>query len=298
MYLRSPALTLQTKPVVPAKHRSKKLMEHLELAAVYIILCLAALAFILPFLWLLSGSLKSSTELFANPPIWIPRKPQWSNFTTAFNEFPFLLYLRNTLTIAGFGIVGAVISNTLIAYGFSRVEWKGRDGVFVLVLATMMLPFQVTMIPLFIMFQKLGWIGTFLPLIVPAFFGNPFFIFLLRQFLQGIPKELSQSAKVDGAGEFRIYWQIILPLSLPVVTTVMIFSFIGSWGDFIGPLVFLSDNKLYTLSLGIQQIMSVNDPRWPLLMAVGISMTLPVLIIFFVLQKYFIQGIAFSGIKG
>ncbi|WP_256710838.1 carbohydrate ABC transporter permease [Paenibacillus sp. FSL A5-0031] len=296
--MRTTATDLKGKPIVPAKHKSKKGMERLELAAVYLVLGLITIAFVLPFLWLLSGSLKSSTELFANPPIWIPSKPQWSNFSTAFGEFPFLLYLRNTLTIAGFGIVGAVISNTLIAYGFSRVEWKGRDGVFVLVLATMMLPFQVTMIPLFLMFQKLGWIGTFLPLIVPVFFGNPFFIFLLRQFLMGIPKELSQSAKVDGASEFRIYWQMILPLSLPVITTVMIFSFTHAWGDFIGPLVFLSDNKLYTLSLGIQQIMSVNDPRWPLLMAIGISMTVPVLVIFFVLQKYFIQGIAFSGIKG
>jgi ABC-type glycerol-3-phosphate transport system permease component len=206
--------------------------------------------------------------------------------------------LRNTLLIAAVNIVGAVVSNTMIAYGFSRIDWKYRDGVFVLVLATMMLPFQVTMIPLFILFQKLGWIGTFLPLMVPAFFGNPYFIFLLRQFFVGIPKELSQSAKVDGASEFRIYWQMIVPLSMPVVTTVMIFSFMHAWGDFIGPLVFLSDNKLYTLSLGIQQIMSENDPRWPLLLAVGVSMTLPVIVIFFLLQKYFIQGITFSGIKG
>lgn len=297
-HLRSSSSTVRAHSTTHVKHQSKKLMERLELIAVYVILSLIALAFILPFLWLLSGSLKSSTELFANPPVWIPSPPQWSNFSIAFGEFPFLLYLRNTLIIAGFGIIGAVLSNTLIAYGFSRVEWKGRDGVFILVLATMMMPFQVTMIPLFIMFQKLGWIGSFLPLIVPVFFGNPFFIFLLRQFFLSIPRELSQSAKIDGANEFRIYWQMILPLSLPVITTVMIFSFMHSWGDFIGPLIFLSDNKLYTLSLGIQQIMSVNDPRWPLLMAVGVSMTLPVLFIFFVLQKYFIQGIAFSGIKG
>jgi multiple sugar transport system permease protein len=298
MYLRSSSATVEASKITPVKFQSKKLMERLELIAVYVFLSLTALAFILPFLWLVSGSLKSSTEMFANPPVWIPSKIQWSNYSTAFGEFPFFLYLRNTLTIAGFGILGAVLSNTLIAYGFARVDWKGRNGVFVLVLATMMIPFQVTMIPLFILFQKLGWIGTFLPLIVPVFFGNPFFIFLLRQFFLGIPRELSQSAKVDGASEFRIYWQMIVPLSMPVITTVMIFSFMGSWGDFIGPLVFLSDNKLYTLSLGIQQIMSVNDPRWQLLMAVGVSMTLPVLIIFFVLQKYFIQGIAFSGIKG
>jgi ABC-type glycerol-3-phosphate transport system permease component len=278
--------------------QSKRLEEILQTGTAYVLLILIALAYIIPFLWLLSGSLKSSTELFANPPIWIPKKWHWDNYVTAFRQFPFLLYLKNTLIIAGFNIVGAVLSNTLIAYGFARIDWKYRDKVFVLVLATLMLPFQVTMIPLFILFQKFGWIGTFLPLIVPTFFGNPFFIFLLRQFFFEIPKELSQSAKVDGASEFRIYWGIIFPLSMPVVTTVMIFSFTHTWGDFIGPLVFLSDNKLYTLSLGIQQIMSVNDPRWPLLMAVGVSMTVPVLIIFFVMQKYFIQGITFSGIKG
>jgi len=224
--LRTTATDLKGKPIVPAKLKSKKGMERLELAAVYLVLGLITIAFVLPFLWLLSGSLKSSTELFANPPIWIPSKPQWSNFSTAFGEFPFFLYLRNTLTIAGFGIVGAVISNTLIAYGFSRVEWKGRDGVFVLVLATMMLPFQVTMIPLFLMFQKLGWIGTFLPLIVPVFFGNPFFIFLLRQFLMGIPKELSQSAKVDGASEFRIFIVIndIITQQLQLIR-----HFLGNW---------------------------------------------------------------------
>lgn len=269
-----------------------------EITLLYVLLIALALAFLLPFLWLVSSSFKNSTELFASPPIWIPKQLHWENYKIAFGEFPFLLYLRNTLFIAGSCIVGSVISNSLVAYGFSRVEWKGRNVVFMIVIATMMLPFQVTMIPLFIFYQKIGWIGTFLPLIAPAFFGNAFYIFLLRQFFSGIPSELSQSAKVDGASEFRIYWQMILPLSLPALTTITIFTFMHTWGDFIGPLVFLSDNKLYTLSLGIQQIMSDLDPRWPLLMAVGVSMTLPVILIFFLLQKYFIQGIAFTGIKG
>jgi len=280
------------------RSQSKKSVEKFKTFVTYVLLLLLALSFVIPFLWLLSGSFKSNTELFANPPIWIPKRLQWENYVVAFQEFPFLLYLKNTLFIAFMNIIGAVISNTLIAYGFSRIEWKMREGVFIIVLATMMLPFQVTMIPLFILFQKMGWLGTFLPLIVPVFLGNAYFIFLLRQFFITIPKELSESAKVDGASEFRIYWQMILPLSMPVVTTVAIFSFIRAWGDFIGPLVFLSNNKLYTLSLGMQQIMSVNDPRWPLLMAVGVSMTLPVLVIFFLMQKYFIQGIASSGVKG
>ncbi|MCM3110983.1 carbohydrate ABC transporter permease [Lederbergia lenta] len=273
-------------------------VQNIETGFVYIILIIFAAMYIIPFLWLLSGSLKTSSELFTHPPIWIPKQLQWSNFTTAFSEFPFLLYLKNTLIITFSTIIGAVFSNSLIAYGFSRIEWKFRDGVFILVLATLMLPFQVTMIPLFVLFKNFGWIGTYLPLIVPAFFGNPFFIFLLRQFFIGIPKELSESAKIDGASEFTIYWKIIMPLSKPILTTVVIFAFIGAWGDFIGPLIFLSDNKLYTLSLGIQQIMSENDPRWTLLMAVGVAMTLPVIIVFFVMQKYFIQGITFTGTKG
>ncbi|MBU5445421.1 carbohydrate ABC transporter permease [Paenibacillus sp. MSJ-34] len=278
--------------------KSWKTYESMQTAVVYVLLIAFSLAFIVPFLWLVSGSLKSSSELFANPPIWIPETIRWDNFIAAFTAFPFWLYLKNTLFIAGFNIVGAVLSNTLIAYGFARIEWKYRETVFVIVLATMMMPFQVTMIPLFILFQKMGWIGTFLPMIVPAFFGNPFFIFLLRQFFLTIPKDLTEAAKVDGASEFRNYWRMIVPLSMPVVTTVIIFTFIRAWGDFIGPLIFLGDNKLYTLSLGVQQIMSVNDPRWPLLMAVGVSMTLPVLFIFFLMQKYFIQGVVFSGIKG
>ncbi|ANA81113.1 carbohydrate ABC transporter permease [Paenibacillus glucanolyticus] len=278
--------------------RTKFKGQSIETYVIYIILILAALAYIIPFLWLISGSLKSNTELFADPPVWIPSEPVWSNYVTAFQQFPFWLYFKNTLYICAMAILGGVLANTLVAYGFSRIEWKGRDALFIVVLMTMMLPFQVTMIPLFVLFQKFGWIGTFKPLVVPAFLGNAYFIFLLRQFFIGIPKELSQPAKVDGASEFRIYWQLTLPLSLPVIITVAIFAFTGAWGDFIGPLVFLSDNKLYTLSLGIQQIMSVNDPRWTLLMAVGVSMTLPVLVIFFLLQKYFIQGITFSGIKG
>lgn len=278
--------------------KTKNSIKRIETGIIYIVLIFFALLYIVPFLWLLSGSLKSSSELFANPPIWIPESLQWSNFVTAFSQFPFLLYLKNTLIITFSTIIGAVFSNSLIAYGFSRIDWKGRDIVFIFVLATLMLPFQVLMVPLFILFKNLGWIGTFLPLIIPAFFGNPFFIFLLRQFFLGIPKELSESAKIDGASELLIYWKIILPLSKPILTTVIIFSFIQGWGDFIGPLVFLSDNSLYTLSLGIQQIMSENDPRWPLLMAVGVAMTLPVIIIFFILQKYFIQGITFTGTKG
>ncbi len=264
----------------------------------YGILFVLALVYLVPFLWLLSGSLKTSPELFASPPVWIPKMPQVQNYLDAIASFPFFLYLRNTLIIVIFNIIGTVLSSSLVAYGFSRIPWKGRDALFVVVLVTMMLPFQVVMIPLFLLFQKFGFIGTLLPMIVTSFFGNAFFIFLLRQFFMGIPHELSQAAKVDGASEFTIFFRIILPLSKPAITTVVIFVFLRCWNDFVGPLIFLNDNNLYTLSIGVQQIMSINDPRWTLLMAIGVVMILPVLLLFFVLQKYFIQGIAFSGLKG
>ncbi|MCM3413622.1 carbohydrate ABC transporter permease [Metabacillus litoralis] len=276
----------------------RKMNKKLNKLAVYLILILFSLAFIVPFVWLISGSLKSSTELFADPPIWIPEVLNWSNYTEAFTAFPFFLYLKNTLIIVFFTCIGAVLSNSLIAYGFSRIDWKYRDGIFIVVLATLMLPFQVIMIPLFLLFKEIGWIGTYYPLIVPHLFGNAFFIFLLRQFFKGIPKELSEAAKMDGANEFIVFWKVILPLSKPILATVVIFQFIEAWRDFLGPLIFLSDNSHYTLSLGVQQIMSQNDPRWGLLMAIGVAMTLPIIIIFFFLQRYFIEGITFTGSKG
>lgn len=280
------------------RRRPLLLYRYVEITIIYIVIGLFTIAYVVPFLWLFSGALKSNSQLFHVPLVWIPRPPQWSNFIVAFSQFPFLLYLRNTLLIVVLNIIGTVASSSFVAYGFACIPWKQRNTVFMLVLVTMMLPFPVLMIPLFILFTNFGWIGTFLPLIVPAFFSTPFNIFLFRQFFIGIPAELLQSAKIDGARELYIYRRIVLPLSRAAITTVVIFQFLFSWSDFIGPLVFLTNNKLYTLSLGVQQIMSQNDPRWTLLMAVGVSMTVPVLIIFFLLQRYFIEGITLSGIKG
>lgn len=272
--------------------------DYIELAILYIIIAILTLTFVVPFIWLFLSSFKTSSDLFRNPPKWLPETWTLENYVQGFTGFPFFKYLKNTLIIIAFNIVGGLISNSVVAYGFSRIKWKGRNAIFYIVLMTMILPFQTTMIPLFLLFQKLGWIGTFLPLVVPAFFGNAFFIFLMRQFLVGIPFEISESAKVDGASEFMIYWRIIMPLSKPVLLTVAIFTFMNCWNDFVGPLVFLTDNNLYTLSIGVQQLMSANDPRWPLLIAVGVAMTTPVLIIFFALQRHFIEGISFSGLKG
>ena len=290
-------LGLQAPGNVEIRYRRSK-TKRVSTLAQYILLCIVGLIFFVPFLWLLLGSLKTPQELFASPPIWFPHIWKFSNYVRAFTAFPFLLYLRNTLVIVFCNIVGAVVSNTVVAYGFTRIRFPFRNTLFVIVLATMMLPFQVVMIPLYVLFSKLHWIGTLLPLIVPSFFGNGFFIFLLRQFLVGIPMEISEAAKVDGANEFAIFLRIIVPLAKPAITTVAIFTFINTWSDFLGPLIYLNNNHLYTLSLGIQQIMSANDPHWNLLMAVGTAMTIPVIVLFFFTQRYFIQGITFGSLKG
>jgi multiple sugar transport system permease protein len=269
-----------------------------ETAATMTMLVILAVIFIVPFVWMALASLKRPDELFIVPMRWLPEHPQWQNYVKIFTQFPFLTDLKNTMILVVLNIIGAVISNTLVAYGFAKVEWRGREVVFWIVLATMILPFQVVMIPLFILYHHVHWIGTLYPLWVPAFFGNAFFIFLLRQFFVSIPNELSYAARIDGAGDFMIYRRVIIPLSAPAITTVVIFSFLRTWNDFIGPLIFLTNNKLYTLSLGAQQIMHNLDPKWDLLLTLGVMMTFPVLIIFFLLQKYFIEGIAMSGIKG
>ena len=266
----------------------KSLSWHITTVILWALLIFLIIVYGIPFFWLISRSLMRSEELYQVPTVWWPEIPQWKNYINALTSFPFWRYLRNTLIVVGCNILGAVISNPLIAYGFAKIKWKGRNAVFMVVLMTMMLPFQVTMIPLFMEFKSFGWIGTFLPLVVTPFFGNAFYIFLMRQFLVAIPDELIEAAKLDGASEFSIYIKIILPLMKASITTVGIFAFLNTWNDFIGPLIFLSSDKLYTLSIGIQQIMSANDPRWTLIMAVGVMMTMTVLLIFFFMQKYFI----------
>lgn len=264
----------------------------------FAVLTAVTLVFLVPLFWLLSSSLKETSELFSVPVKWLPSKLHFENFTRMFEYFPFMLYLKNTLIIVFFNIVGSTLSSAVVAYGFSRLNWKGRDKIFVIVLITMILPFQVIMVPLFMIFQKIGWIGTFLPLTLTCFFGNPFYIFLIRQFFLSLPFELNDAARIDGAGEFRIFAQIVMPLSTPVLATAAIFSFLKTWNDFIGPLIFLANQKLYTLSIGAQMIRSRLQPNWEILMPLGVVMVLPVLIVFFLMQKYFIQGIAMSGIKG
>lgn len=276
----------------------RRKLPSLEVVILYIILTVLAILFVLPVFYLFMGAFKAESELFRVPFKWLPDKFILDNFINMFQSIPFMRYLKNTMIIVVFNIIGSLLSCSLVAYGFSRLRWPGRDKVFILVLITMILPYQVTLVPLFLMFTKMKWIGTFLPLIVPCFFGNPFFIFLLRQFFTGIPQDISEAARIDGASEFTIFSRLVLPMAKPALTTVALFAFIRSWNDFLGPLVFLGRDELYTLSLAASMLKSNLDPNWSVLLALGTVMILPVLLIFFVMQKYFIQGIAMSGIKG
>lgn len=266
---------------------------------VYILLSLGAVVMIIPLFWMISTSLKSNFEVFQYNLSWWPKHPQWHNYVDAFTSLPFGHWTLNTLLITVTTIIGTLLSCTLVAYGFSRFRARGKNALFMLMLATMMLPGTVTMIPQFIIFRDLGWMNTFYPLIVPSFFGNAFFIFLLRQFFMTLPTDIEEAAKIDGLGTLGILWKIILPLILPALTTVALFQFNGAWNDFMGPLIYLNDPANYTLALGINFFKSQNNVQWNYLMAASFVSMLPSLIIFFIGQKYFIEGISISsGMKG
>lgn len=223
---------------------------------------------------------------------------RWGNYVTALRRFPFHRYLMNTLFISVLVVVGTTLSCCLPAYGFSRLQWRGRDTIFVLVLCTLMIPASVLLLPQFILFRKLGWIGTYAPLIVPHFFGNAFDIFLFRQFFMTIPHDISDAGRVDGASELRILFQMIIPLSKPVIATVGLMTFMYCWLDFMGPLVYISDERLYTLALGLQQFLGRHGSDWSGLMAAATTTVVPVIILFLLLQRLFVQGVAVTGVKG
>lgn len=269
----------------------KKVIAHLALVGF-------GFFFLLPLAWTISTSLKPDRQVFLFPPQWIPKPIMWSNYPQALNYFPFLTYLKNTLIICSFSVTGVLLSCSLVAYGFSRIRWKERDFLFIILLASLMLPYQVTMIPLFIIFKNLGWVNTFFPLIVPTYFGNAFFIFLLRQFFMTIPWELSDASRIDGCSELDIFWRIILPLAKPALAVIALFQFLGSWNDFLGPLIYLNDATKYTLSLGLQQFQTGYTTEWALLMAASMVIVLPVIVLFFFTQRTFIQGITLTGLKG
>lgn len=246
-----------------------------------------------------STSLKPDNQVFADHIHWIPNPIAWNNYARALAAFPFLLYLRNTTVITVLGLTGQLLTGPLVAYSFARLRWPLRDFWFIVLLGTIMIPSFVTLVPRFILFHLLGWINTFAPLVVPSFFGGtPFSVFLLRQYFLTIPLELSDAARIDGASEFTLYWRIILPLAGPAIAAVAIFSFTDHWNDFIGPLIYLNPQNLWTLSLGLLSFQTEIGTALNLLMAASLVVVLPVLILFFTAQRWFISGIALTGIKG
>ena len=268
------------------------------LLVTYAVLVVGALFFLTPFAWMVSTALKPDGQVFTIPPSWIPDPPMWSNFRRLMTEIPFLRYLGNTVFVTVLSVVFYLASSAVVAYGFAKIRWPGRETLFYLLLATMVLPPQVTLIPQFVLFQKLGWVGTFLPLVVPPLFGSAFAVFLLRQFYAAISEDISDSARIDGASEWQIFVRIILPLSRPALATASPFIFIWTWTDFLNPLIYLTDDRLYTLAIGLQQLSSTRAAAWPLLMGGSLLMSLPIIVLFFFAQKTFIEGVSTGGLKG
>lgn len=293
------SLVLKTddgRPKLPQIHR----------IGVYAMLSILSIPSLMPLLWMISTSLKSDKQIYSTggtgtEPLtlssMIPSPPYWQNYPDSLETMPFFVYLRNTLLLCAVIVVGSVVSSAIVSYGFARIKFKGSGFFFALMLSTMALPGQVTMIPIFSMFRSFGWYGTYLPLTVPAFCGAPFYIFLLTQFFKTLPMEFAESAKVDGANDWTIFVRLILPLSKPALATCALFAFLGAWNDFLGPLLYVSNPSKYTLAYGLQQFLSNYYVNWPQLMAAATMFTVPIVILFFFAQKTFIQGISTTGGK-
>lgn len=292
------ATTLSRSQVIPASSRRPRAVRKIgEPLAKHALLIAVGLLFFFPFAWLVLTSFKSASEIVKMPPTLLPSAWHWENYSVAVTKIPFFRYMLNTLLIFGLKALGAAISCSLAAYGFAVLKWPGRDVVFLLVLATMMLPFQVTMVPLYIVWTRLGLVGTYAPLIVPSWLGYAFSIFMFRQFFRTIPSELTEAARIDGCSEPRIYSQIIMPLAKPAIAALILFEFTWTWNDFLGPLLYLSKESTWTLSLGLLQFRSQRETFWELLMAASTLTVLPAVVLYFFGQKTFIQGIATTGFK-
>jgi len=265
----------------------------------YPVLIGGACILLIPLAWLLSSSLKPSGLIFVIPPQWFPRPLRWANYAEVWQAIPFALFTRNTLIITVIALVGSLSSASIVAFGFARLRFPFRDVLFLVLLGTMMIPSQVTLIPQYILFHKLGWLDTFLPLTVPTFFGGGAYnIFLMRQFLMTLPLELDDAGRIDGCSTFQIFLRIILPQSKPVLGVIAIFGFMGNWNAFFGPLIYLNSTEKYTLALGLNLFKGMHYTAWNLLMAASFMVALPCILLYFVAQRYFIQGIVFTGIKG
>lgn len=280
-----------------SRHRVRKTLNR---GISHLLLITVAVLFVVPFLWLVVTSLKPMNQVFTDPPQWIPDPVMWENYVEALTSpaFPFLRLLSNTLFYAVLSTLGIVISSAVIAYGFARMQFRGRDVLFAITLSTMMLPGIVTMIPTYILFRRLGWVGTYAPLIVPCFLGSAFNIFLLRQFMMTIPWDLTDAAHVDGANDFTILWRIMLPLVKPALLVIAVQHFMWAWNDFMGPLIYLDEVTEYPLVMGLYAFQTRFGVQWNLMMAASLAVTLPLILLFFVAQRYFIEGVTLTGLKG
>jgi len=291
--------------VMPVRHvtpwyRRRETRQATKVILFFAIAIPVALILVLPFLWMLSTSLKVPKQIFKFPPVWIPDPIQWQNYPDAWSKYTnFNIPLMNSLIVTLTNIAGNLLSCSLAAYGFARLKGPGKNFLFMLVLGTMMVPMWVTLIPQYVLFSRLGWTNTLLPLTVPAWFGWPFFIFLLRQFFLTLPKELDEAARIDGASTWGIFGRILLPLTKPALATVAVFAFIGNWNNFIGPLIYLRDPEKHTLALALQRFQGTQgNLMYNYMMAVAVISLLPIIILFFIAQRFFVQGIVMSGIKG
>jgi multiple sugar transport system permease protein len=253
---------------------------------------------VFPLLWMALTSLKPLPEAVTFPPVWVPHPWIWGNYPAALKSEDFARFFYNTLFYCVTTVVGVLVASSLVAYGFSRFEWPGRDVLFYVMISTLLLPFIVTLIPLFVLYKNIGWVGSYKPLIIPTFFASSVFsTFLLRQFFLGIPRSISDAARVDGANEFYIYWRIVLPLAKPALAAVALFQFVYSWNDFLGPLIYLNSSSLYPLSLGLYEMLGIYTTNWTWLMAAATCATIPMIVLFFLTQKTFIQGITVTGMR-
>ena len=284
-------------PVVAAR-RTIKLSRIVQAVAVYGILTSLSIIVLVPVAWMLSTALKPQSQIFSFPPVYIPHPLLWSNFVDALTAEPFDLYARNTFLLVIVNVIGQLLSCTLIAYGFARLRFPGRNVLFMVMLATLLIPPQVTMIPLFILFRALGWVDTYLPLTVPAFFGNPFYVFLLRQYMLTLPYELDEAARIDGCNTWQILYMILVPLCWPPLTIVVVFTFTDVYNDFLNPLIYLSDPSKFTLAIGLANFVGRYSSNWNYLMAASLVFLVPLLITYYFAQRHLIGGIASFGLKG
>ena len=293
-------LQAEQTPRVRVQPLSLRVSRHLKsFWWIYLILIVVGVLLMAPLVWLVSSSLKDQGKIFTIPPAWIPRPARWANYREVFRQIPFGRFYWNSAIVTFFATTGNVVSASLVAFGFARMRFPGRDVLFLVLLATVMIPYHVTLIPTYVLFRELHWLDTFLPLTVPAWIGGSAFnIFLLRQFYLRLSLELDDAARVDGAGPWRIFWDVVLPQSKPALGVVAIFSFLASWNDFFAPFIYLNSTEKFTLPLGLQLFQSTNSTEWNLLMAASVMTAIPCVVLYFVAQRYFIQGVVFTGLKG